>query len=219
MFPAGPGLVCLHLYYSPLGRTAALVSRIPMTLGYLISQYGYAALFVGVFFEGETVLILAGIAARLGHFSLFWVMIVAFSGSLAGDQFYFLLARVKGKAVLGMRPGWQKKVKSASALLDRRGNILLIGFRFVYGIRTVTPFVFGLTDISAVRFFLFNVLGAALWSMAGALAGYLFGALAMAALDDVKRYEGLLILGVLCLGALIWVIRFAYRRRRQGPQE
>ena len=38
-----------------------------MTLEYLISQYGYVALFIGVFLEGETILILAGFAAHLGH--------------------------------------------------------------------------------------------------------------------------------------------------------
>jgi membrane protein DedA with SNARE-associated domain len=37
-----------------------------VTLEHLISQYGYMALVVGTFFEGETILVAAGFAAHLG---------------------------------------------------------------------------------------------------------------------------------------------------------
>ena len=74
-----------------------------MTLGYFVSHYGYVALFIGVFLEGETVLIAAGFAAHLGHLSLTWVILIAFAGSLTGDQFYFFLGRVRGKTFLRNR--------------------------------------------------------------------------------------------------------------------
>ena len=37
-----------------------------MTLDYLVRTYGYLGLFLGAFFEGETVLILGGLTAHLG---------------------------------------------------------------------------------------------------------------------------------------------------------
>ena len=41
-----------------------------MTLTALIASYGYCALFIGTFLEGETVLITAGFAAHRGIFDL-----------------------------------------------------------------------------------------------------------------------------------------------------
>jgi membrane protein DedA with SNARE-associated domain len=189
-----------------------------MTLEYLISQYGYVALFIGVFLEGETILILAGFAAHLGHLNLALVILVAFAGSLAGDQFYFFLGRAKGEPFLQKRPRWRKKVKKVWALFDRYRTFLILGFRFMYGLRTVTPFAIGFSSISAVRFLVFDAIGAAVWAAAVALVGYLFGAAARAALVHVKRYEHWIILGVLCAGALIWIIYFLRSRAGDRPK-
>jgi membrane protein DedA with SNARE-associated domain len=189
-----------------------------MTLEYLISQYGYIALFIGVFIEGETVLIVAGFAARLGHLSLTWVILIAFAGSLAGDQFYFFLGRVRGKTFLQKRPRWEAKVKRVWALFEHYRTLVILGFRFMYGLRTVTPFAFGLGGIGGIRFFVFNAIGAAAWSVAVAFVGYLFGAVARAVLVDVKQYEHWIIPGVLCAGALVWIIYFMHNRTKGRPK-
>lgn len=39
-----------------------------MPLAELVDQYGYAAVFVGSLLEGETILLLAGIAANAGYY-------------------------------------------------------------------------------------------------------------------------------------------------------
>jgi membrane protein DedA with SNARE-associated domain len=57
----------------------------------VIGSYGYIALFLGTFVEGETILLMAGFAAHLGYLYLPWVILVAFLGSLSGDQVFFLL--------------------------------------------------------------------------------------------------------------------------------
>ena len=82
-----------------------------MTLEYLISHYGYVALVIGTFLEGESILIVAGFAVRLGYLKSQWVILAAFAGSMAGDQPYFFLGRVKGEAFLQKRPRWETKVR------------------------------------------------------------------------------------------------------------
>jgi len=185
-----------------------------MTFGYFVSHCGYVALFIGVFLEGETVLIAAGFAAHLGHLSLTWVILIAFAGSVAGDQFYFFLGRVKGKTFLQKRPRWEAKIKRVWALFEHYRTLVILGFRFMYGLRTVTPFAFGLGGINWVRFFVCNAIGAAVWSVAVAFVAYLFGAAARAALVDVKHYEHWIIPGVLCAGALVWIIYFLHNRAK-----
>jgi membrane protein DedA with SNARE-associated domain len=57
---------------------------------YLIRTYGYWALFAGTFPEGETILVIGGLFARMGLLDLPAVMLVASLGSFTGDQFYFI---------------------------------------------------------------------------------------------------------------------------------
>ena len=175
-----------------------------MTLQHLISQYGYIALFIGVLLEGETVLIAAGFAAHLGHLSLTWVILIAFAGSLSGDQCSFFLGRMRGKTFLRRRPSWEAKVKRVWALFDHYRTLFILGFRFMYGLRTVTPFAFGLGRVSNIRFFICNAIGAAVWSVVVAFVGYLFGTVARATLVDVRQYEHWIIFGVLCAGRNRW---------------
>jgi membrane protein DedA with SNARE-associated domain len=122
-----------------------------MTLEYLITHYGYVALVIGAFLEGEAILVVAGFAVHLGYLKLQWVMLAAFIGSVAGDQFYFFLGRVRGEAFLKKRPRWQAKVQKVWKLLDRYRTLMILGFRFAYGLRTVTPFAIGLSNIRAGR--------------------------------------------------------------------
>ncbi len=64
-----------------------------MTLEILIRNYGYWAVLVGTFLEGETILVLGGLSAHLGYLKLPWVIAAAFCGTLPGDQLYFFLGR------------------------------------------------------------------------------------------------------------------------------
>ncbi len=183
-----------------------------MTFDYLVSHYGYVALVAGTVLEGETILIAAGFAAHGGYLKLQWVILAAFAGSLSGDQLYFFIGRLKGKTFLHRRPAWETKVERVLKLFDRYQTLVVLGFRFMYGLRTVTPFAFGLSGIGAGRFFILNLIGALVWSVVGALVGYLFGAVARAVLVDVGKYEHQIMLGILWTGGLVYIIYFLHKR-------
>ena len=57
-----------------------------MDFAALVHTYGYAAVFIGSFLEGETTLALGGFAAQRGHLALPWVIAVAEAGGFLGDQ-------------------------------------------------------------------------------------------------------------------------------------
>jgi membrane protein DedA with SNARE-associated domain len=188
-----------------------------MTLAQLLDQYGYVAVVVGTFFEGETIVVMAGFAAHQGYLHLPGVMLAAFAGSIAGDQVAFYLGRSHGKRIVARFPRLELAVQRASRLLDRYGTLLLLGFRFVYGIRNATPFTAGLTHLSVARFALLNVLGAALWSVAIGAAGYFFGGGFQLVLERARRFEEqalLVIAGLGALAALVHVLRRLRLRRR-----
>ena len=62
----------------------------PIDLPGLIDSYGYLAVFVGAFLEGETILALAGLAAYRGYLDFYAVVAIALFAGFAGDQFFYL---------------------------------------------------------------------------------------------------------------------------------
>lgn len=136
-----------------------------------ISQYGPMAIALGTFAEGETAVLLGGAGLALGLLDFWTVAGAAFAGSLAGDQFFFWLGRLKGAAWLARHPRFADRVAAASRQLAGHRTALLVSYRFIYGLRGVIPFAFGLTDLSWRFFFLANLVTAALWSVLFTLIG------------------------------------------------
>ena len=99
-----------------------------MTAQYLLSTYGYIALMIGTFLEGETILVAAGFLAHRGYLELPWVILFAFIGTFGGDQFYFFLGRVKGMDFIKSRPLWQAKSARVFALLKKHQLAVIVGF-------------------------------------------------------------------------------------------
>jgi membrane protein DedA with SNARE-associated domain len=192
----------------------------PALFQYLVTHYGYAAVLVGTFAEGETVLVLGGLAAHRGYLELPWVLVCAFAGTLIGDQLFFHIGRLKGARVLEKRPHWRQRAQRAFELLQRHQTLMAVGFRFMYGLRTVTPFLLGASGVSSVRFLALNAIGAAAWSVVVGGLGYLLGRTVELLLGDVKRYELWLFAGAAAVGVAIWCVN-AYlnsrRSRKRGP--
>jgi membrane protein DedA with SNARE-associated domain len=179
----------------------------------LIARYGYLAVLVGTFLEGETILVLGGFAARHGLLWLPGVMLAAFVGSLASDQLFFFLGRTRGEAWLARRPNWKPGVDRVRALVQTYNTALILSFRFLYGLRNVTPFALGLTAVPALRFAVLNAIGAALWSVAVALLGWFVGSAATQLIGHVERYELRVALGIVAVGFGLWL----WRRLRRSP--
>lgn len=180
----------------------------------LIETYGYWAILLGTFLEGETILVLGGFAAQLGYLWLPGVMLSAFVGSFLGDQLYFYIGRRYGTGFIARRLSWQANADRVYAILARHQNFLILTFRFYYGLRNVTPFIIGTSQISRQRFFVLNFIGAAIWAVAVGAGGYYFGHAMRTLFDDLARFE-LYVLATLALaGIAIWAISTLRRRRR-----
>ncbi len=186
-----------------------------MSLQLLIQEYGYVVVVVGTFFEGETVLVLGGLAAQLGYLELPWVIVSAFGGTVCGDQLYFFIGRYHGRAMLAKRPHWQRRAQRVFDILHRHQNWLLIGFRFLYGLRTVTPFAVGMSQVGTARFMLLNILSAGVWAVAIGMLGYVFGSAIQAVIGDIKHYELAIMLSVAAAATVAWAVS-VWRRRRLG---
>jgi membrane protein DedA with SNARE-associated domain len=176
-----------------------------MSLSELIETYGYGIVLAGTLLEGESVLLLAGYAAYSGLLELHWVICVATVGSFLGDQLWFFLGRYNGARLLARFPQYAVPAQRAEALLHRYNTPIILAVRFLYGLRIVLPFAIGMNrHISTLRFQVLNLIGAILWSLIGALAGYLFGNVIELILGDLRKYEIYVFVALLLAGLGYW---------------
>jgi len=183
-----------------------------MSLENVIEIYGYWALFVGTVLEGETFVVIAGFLAHQGYLQLKFVMLISFLGSLLGDQFYFYIGRRKGRSFLEKKPSWKKKTDKIQLLIEKHQNFLMLSFRFLYGFRTVTPFVIGMSNIKTGKFAILNTFSALMWAILVSTGGFMFGRTLALILDEVKHYEIETVSAIVVAGMIIWLIYF-YRNK------
>lgn len=179
----------------------------------LLQDFGYLALFLGTFFEGETILVLAGFLAHREYLSIELVILVAFFGSYSGDQLWYFMGRQQGRKILARKPKWQALSEKALTQIRKHPDLWVLGFRFVYGLRTVMPVAIGMSGYPPLRYLILNGIGAIIWALSLGLAAYHFSAFLEEILGDIKRFE-LYILGFLAVaGVLLWLRRRAKSRQ------
>ncbi|HSW16577.1 MAG TPA: DedA family protein [Ramlibacter sp.] len=179
----------------------------------LISDYGYWVLFLGALLEGETVVILAGVSARLGLLDLRWVFVVAACGAFAGDQSLFWIGRGRGEAVAARLPRLAAFTTRANRLIARYPNALVVGLRFAYGLRTPLPILIGASGYPPLRFALLDAIGVTTWAATMCLVGWFFGNAAERALRQVQEAQVYVFAALVALGLAVWAW-FRWRRRR-----
>lgn len=184
-----------------------------MHLRELLLDYGPLLVFVWTFFEGETVLLVAGFLAQQGYMSLELSMLAAACGSMLGDQVYFWVGRKFGDQILEWRPGWRVAIDRALRLLVRYQNLFILSFRFIYVVRNIASFSIGLAGVSFRRFTLLNGIAAFIWAISFGLGGYYFGKTLEATIGRVQKIEFYVIGGFILLAFSIFVFRRIRRWR------
>ena len=177
-----------------------------MMLQPLIEAYGYLAIFLSAFVEGETILATGGFAAQRGYLDLLNVVAVGLWGGFLGDQLYFFLGRRHVRVVLARFPGMARRAAKVDEWLYRYHTPLIIGIRFMYGFRIVGPLAFGMGRVSATKFTALNFVGACVWVILVTGSGIVFGQGLELLLADDRRYELVGFGALAVIGSVLWVV-------------
>src|SRR5882762_10045762 len=101
----------------------------------LLPKYGYFAILIAAFWEGEVVLIAAGALCGSGYLDWRWTILAAAIGGSAGDQIYFYAARDRAaRAIQKSRhlSRWYPKVRK---FVLRHSTVAVLLSRFAAGLR------------------------------------------------------------------------------------
>jgi membrane protein DedA with SNARE-associated domain len=171
----------------------------------LIIRYGLIAILLGAGIEGEAVVVTGGVLAHRGLVPLWPACLCAAIGSCAVDQAWFALARRFRDNRWVARARAKAAFAKALRLLERHPTAFILGFRFIYGIRTVSPIAIGTSHVPARKFVPLNMLAAAVWGPAFTLIGYWFGAAIDPLLDRMlgKAHVVMLVIAAMLAAALL----------------
>ncbi|MEV6554386.1 DedA family protein [Nocardia sp. NPDC051756] len=129
-------------------------------------------------FPSEVALLAAGAFAATGTPNLGLLMLAATAGAAAGDQVSYRIGRHAGRPILRKFPEGTKRHRAIgwiAGFLERRGPVVIIVGRFLPGMRILTTLTAGAVGVPPRTFTAFDLVGALLWGVSGALLGYFGG--------------------------------------------
>lgn len=182
---------------------------------WLFANYGtaiYVVLFLVIFIEtglvampflpGDSLLFTAGLFARTGHLNLSYLFILLFIAAVLGDNCNYWVGRKIGLKVFHLKLKGRPLVKQeyldkAHEFFEKHGTKAIIMARFVPFVRTFVPFAAGIGEMNYKKYFIFDVLGGALWIGSLVTAGYLLGEV-----EFIRKHIDLVCLGIIAISVL-----------------
>lgn len=171
---------------------------------------------IGLLMPGSTLIVLAGFLAFHGKGLFLPIMLITTVGALLGDLLSFWLGNRYGSRMLTMRSfrKHHRLIKQSEHFFCVHGGKSLFFARFLGPIRGITPFIAGLSKMSAHSLFIYSLISAILWGISYPGIGYLSGVSWQQAQSLSTRF-GLLIL----LALIVTIIHYWLRRSLKSSGE
>jgi len=192
---------------------------------HIFGAVGYPLLFLVLMVESlgipspsEFSLVYAGVLASQGHLSLPLVVLTGAFGSTVGANLAYWIA-LRGGRLLILKYGGsiglnEDRLARAEAFFARSGPLAIVVGRVISGVRALISYPAGLFEMPYGQFLAYTAIGALIWPILAAGAGYLVGPHWHVLLYWLSRIW-LLIVAAFAVVLAIWL---ASRRRGQGPQ-
>lgn len=194
-----------------------LVSLIE-TIGYVgvfSIVFAETGLFLGFFFPGDSLLFVAGFLASQHIFSLPVLIGGVFAAAVIGNLFGYEFGKRVGPKLFSREDSLIFKkahALKAQAFYDKHGPKTIVLARFMPIVRTFAPIVAGIANMRFRTFFLYNLIGALLWTLGLVLMGYSLGSVI-----DVDRYLLPIIVLIVFLSFLPGILGYL-KERSQGKK-
>ncbi len=167
-----------------------MVLHVDKYLDTVIEQYGtmaYWVLFAIVFCEtglvvlpflpGDTLLFIGGAFCATGAMNEWLLTSALIVAAVSGNTVNYWIGSAIGHRVFTHDYKWIDKaaLRKTHMFYENHGGKTIVLARFIPVVRTFAPFVAGVSEMTFVKFQMFNITGAALWVVGLVCGGYFFG--------------------------------------------
>ena len=188
-----------------------------MSAELLLHKFGYLAVFIGTFLEGEAILVMAGFFAQRGYLALAPVALAACLGAYTGHVFWFWLGRSQGVKLLDRFPRMKRHFGRGIRMFERYGAPAIFITQWLYGLRITCAVIIGISRISTAKFLIYEAITCVVWAIIISCAGYFFGQAVEKVLGRAAHIEKWGLLALVVVGAGIWGYhQWKERRETEG---
>ena len=140
-------------------------------------QYGlltYVLLFIIIFCEtgvvifpflpGDSLLFTAGALAAIGGLNIYFLLILLIISAILGDTVNYHIGRNFGNAIVKKNIIKKTHLDQTHEFFKKHGGKTIIYARFVPIVRTLAPFVVGISEMDYKYFLKYNIFSGILWA-------------------------------------------------------
>lgn len=169
-----------------------------------LATYGPIVIALGAAVEGPATAIAGGVLAHQHLVPPWLTFACAAGGSGLTGQALFLAGRRYRSAEYVIRAAQTRAFAMALTFVERYPVSYIFAFRYLFGLRAVSPIAMGVSQIPALTFALLNAASALAWAAVFTGLGYWFGQTIETTLSRYKNVEHRLAAAAVVLaGALV----------------
>jgi membrane-associated protein len=146
-----------------------------VTFGIVFAETGIIACF---FLPGDTLLFSLGLFAHQGIIGLPHIILVLIGASFLGNLFGYAIGkyvRIKRESFTLLQKVPESHIQKTEQFYQKYGSWAVVLSRFVPIIRTIAPFLAGVSKMPYRRFVALSLVGSLAWSSVVPIVGYAFG--------------------------------------------
>lgn len=205
----------------------------------LLDTLNYWTIFLGMYIEGtvipfpsELIVSPAAYHAAAGYLNVFWVVVVATLGAVAGSTTNYVAAYYLGRPIIyrfaNSKFGHlcllnEDKVKTAEKYFYDHGVIATLTGRLIPGIRQIISIPAGLSKMTFWKFLFYTTIGSGIWNCVLAILGWYLHSVVpesqlTAKIEEYNDYLKYVILGIVALVAVYFVVRYYIKKAKANKQ-
>ena len=172
-----------------------------------------ASPFFGLLVPGQIFVIIGGFLVKTGVLKIGDVIFVSALGAIIGDFIGYLLGKEYGYSFIARFGKYfffkKERFEKVKRLMNHHtGKTLIVG-RFNSLARSFAPFIAGSTNVSFLKFSIYNIIGGISWAISFVMIGYVSGK----SYEIVSQYVGKFIFIAIVLSILIvYLYRFIKKK-------
>ena len=197
-----------------LNELVTTIGPVPVYAVLFAILFCETGLVVTPFLPGDSLLFAVGAICASDNSSLSLLVMIPLLivAAVGGDALNYWIGAMLGPKIFWSESSWwlnKMHLDRAQLFYEKYGAKTIILARFVPIVRTFAPFVAGIGKMHFGRFWLYNVVGGAVWVTLFLVAGYWFGNIAI-----VKKNFFLVTIGIIAVSVIPIGLEWLQARRK-----